>query len=111
MNLSKESIIGLLKTNDTAVARALIALHQRQTLDEQQTQSTRHENGRGFRPCHARMGSSMARFYSSKGYLTPKQVGYWRRPMKDGKTRIEIYSGQLLEVAREKTAGKLALGV
>jgi hypothetical protein len=106
MTLTKQSIIELLKTNDTAVARALVALHKRQTLDEQQSESTTHLNGRGFRPCHARKGSSMATFYQNRGFLTPKQVGYWRRPMKGGKARIEIYSGQLLEVARAKAAKK-----
>lgn len=97
-----EAIRELLRTNDKAVCRALVALNRRQTADEQATKDTRHQNGMGFRPAHARMGTSMAEFYARNGYLTTKQVAYWRKPMKDGKSRIEIYARQLLEVAQER---------
>ena len=50
------------------------------------------------------MGTSMASFYNRNGYLTPKQLAYWRVKDITGKTRIEIYAGQLLEVAQEKLA-------
>jgi hypothetical protein len=102
--MNKSQIIQLLKTNDKAVPRALVVLNERQTLDEQAAENTKYANGRGFRPCHARMGTSMATFYLRNNYLSIKQVAYWRAPMKDGKMRIEIYAGQLLEVAAEKAA-------
>ena len=70
MTHTVDSIRNLLATNDKAVARALLALNARQTADEQITQHTRHDNGRGFRPCHARMGTSMAKFYERNGYLS-----------------------------------------
>lgn len=101
---TKESIVHLLKTNDKAVARALVVLNQRQTADERAQQGTRHLNGRGFRPCHARMGTSMATFYTRNGYLSPKQIAYWRGCDKTGKMRIEIYAEQLLEEAVAKVA-------
>jgi hypothetical protein len=104
MMLTKEMIIDLLKNNDKAIARALVVLNNRQTEDEQRVQDTRHRNGRGFRPCHAHMGTSMAQFYNIKGYLTAKQIAYWRQPMKNDKMRIEIYAGQLLEEAQIKAA-------
>lgn len=104
--MNKQDIINLLATNDRAVARALIVLTARQTIDEQISENTKYHNGRGFRPCHARMGTSMAKFYERHGYLSPKQVAYWRKPQKDGKARIAIYAGQLLEVAQEKAAQK-----
>lgn len=107
---TKQSIVQLLKTNDKAVARALVALNERQTADEQAAENTRYHNGRGFRPCHARMGTSMAQFYLKRGYLSPKQVAYWRHVQKDGKMRIEIYAGQLLEVAQVKEAAKTNTG-
>jgi hypothetical protein len=100
--MTKAEIINLLRTNDKAIARALVVLNERQTADEQATENTKYANGRGFRPCHARMGTSMAQFYSRNGYLSPKQVAYWRKPMKDGKMRLEIYAGQLLEIAQAK---------
>lgn len=100
--LTKEYIVNLLKTNDRAVARALVVLNERQTTDEQSAESTRHLNAQGFRPCHARMGTSMAKFFIRNGYLTGKQVAYWRQPMKDGRMRIQIYAGQLLSIAQAK---------
>ena len=101
---TKSQIIELLKTDKRAVARALVVLNQRQTADEQATQGTRYNNGRGFRPCHARMGTSMATYFQKFGYLSDRQIDYWRVPMRDGKMRIEIYAGQLAEVAQLKAA-------
>ncbi len=101
---TKAHIIQLLSTNDRAVGRALVALTARQTADEQQAESTRHLNGRGFRPCHARMGTSMAQFFEKYNRLSEKQVAYWRVKMRGDKMRIEIYAGQLLEVAAERAA-------
>lgn len=100
--VTKEQIIQLLQNNDKAVIRALIVLNERQTEDEQVNEMTKFQNGRGFRPCHARMGTSMAKFYARNQYLTPKQLAYWRVLDKTGKMRIAIYAGQLLEVAVAK---------
>lgn len=106
MNLDKQSIVSLLKTNDKAVARALVVLNDRQTCQEQASQNTVVANGEGFRPCHARMGTSMAEFYKKRGFLSGKQINYWRKPQKDGKMRIEIYANQLLGVAKQKQMNK-----
>jgi len=100
--LTKDYIVELLRTSDKAVARALIVLNERQTVDEQVAEDTKYRNGRGFRPSHARMGTSMAKFYLRNKYLSEKQIKYWRAPMKDGNMRIGIYAGQLLEVAKIK---------
>ncbi len=111
--VSKAQIVELLKTDDRAVVRALLVLNERQTLDEQASEHTKYNNGRGFRPCHARMGTSMASFFMRTKFLSPKQIAYWRKPMRDGKMRIEIYAGQLAEVAKEKAAAmqrKLDMG-
>lgn len=107
MNLTSNDIIKLLETNDKAVGRALVVLNERQTADEQTSESTKHHNGRGFRPCHARMGTSMAKFFEARGYLTAKQVAYWRQQGKEG-MRIGIYHKQLLEAAQLKAAAKAA---
>lgn len=104
--ISKVEIVNLLKTNDRAVVRALVVLNERQTNDEQSSEHTKYQNGRGFRPCHARMGTSMAKFYQKFKRLSDKQIAYWRMPMRDGKMRIEIYAGQLLEVAQLKEREK-----
>ena len=104
MKLDKTSIVKLLETNDKAIARALVVLNERQTADEQATQDTRHRNGRGFRPCHAHMGTSMAQGYLRFGRLTEKQIAYWRKRDKSGNMRIGIYWKQLIEAAMEKAA-------
>jgi len=105
-SLTGSDIVELLKTNDKAVCRALVVLNQRQTTEEQYAQATRVHNMRGFRPCHARMGTSMAEQYTAKGYLSPKQVAYWRVPMKKGGMRIAIYWKQLLAEAHAKAANQ-----
>ena len=98
--VDKQYIIDLLRRSDKAIARALVVLTERQTNDEKDIQQTKYSNGKGFRPCHARMGTSMASFYQSRGFLSQKQINYWRHQMKDGKMRIEIYANQLLKIAQ-----------
>ena len=105
--VTKQSIIDLLRVNDRAVARALVVLNNRQTADEQASETTRHTNGRGFNAAHAKRGTGMARFYLRTGFLTPKQLAWWRAPeAKGGAMRIAIYAGQLLEEAMLKGAAK-----
>jgi len=106
--LTKDVIINLLKTDDRAIARALLVLTERQTYDEQAGEQTRHLNGRGYRPAHARMGTSMSKFFERFGYLSPKQIAYWRRLDKTGSMRIGIYWKQLAEAAEQKKAQKMA---
>jgi hypothetical protein len=96
-NWTKEKIVELLRNNDVAVGRALSRLTKNQTFDEQNSEATKHLNGIGFRPCHARLGTSMGKFFDRNGYLTEKQVAYWRKKEKTGKMRIEIYANQLLK--------------
>lgn len=109
MELTVNTIKDLLANNDRAIGRALIVLRNRQTEDEQAQEHTKYRNGRGFRPCHARLGTSMANFYEKFHRLSEKQVAYWRKPMADGNSRIEIYARQLLEEAHEKAIAKVQL--
>jgi len=106
--LTKEALVSLLLTNDKAVARALVHLKNRQNVDEQLDEATKYQNGRGFRPCHARMGTSMAKFYENRGFLSPKQVAYWRVRDATGTPRIGIYWAQLAEEAMKKKTAQLA---
>lgn len=99
---TKDQIVEMLATRDVAIGRALVALYNRQTIDEQSNQVTTKQNGAGFRPCDAFVGSSMAQFYQKNGYITQKQAAYWRKPMKNGQMKITIYANQLLVVASEK---------
>ena len=94
---TKENVVKLLETNDNAVGRALIRLNANQTADEQSDHVVKHRNNKGFRPCHARMGTSMAKWFETNSFLTPKQVSYWRTRDKKGNMRIGIYATQLLK--------------
>ena len=107
-NAIKEQILHLLATNDKAVARALVLLTARQTYDEREQETTRHSNMRGFRPCHARVGTNMAKFFQRNGYLTEKQIAYWRKPMKNAPMKIGIYWAQLAEEIEAKRLRQLA---
>lgn len=109
--LTKEKILQLLRDDKRAVARALVILHERQTHDEQAQEGTRYLNGRGFRPCHARMGSSMAKQFLRNGSLSDKQISYWRIPDKTGAMKIGIYWAQLLEEAERKASGAIPIAI
>lgn len=101
---TKAQIIELLNTSNKAVARALVVLNERQVRDEQTSEQTRYHNGIGFTPADARMGTSMANFYSKFNRLSDKQIAYWRKPNVKGVPRINKYAGQLVEIAQEKAA-------
>ena len=100
--LSKDYIVNLLATNNKAVGHALLVVNRNQTQDERNIEATRYHNGTGFRPCHAYMGTRMADFYAARGFLTPKQVAYWRKTDRAGNMRIAIYWRQLAEAAEVK---------
>lgn len=100
--MTKSEIVELLRTNDRAVIRALIVLNQRQTTDEQASENTKYRNNRGFRPCHARLGTSMAKYATKWGKLSEKQIAYWRVADKKGNMRIAIYWRQLAEEVEKK---------
>tara|TARA_R110000823_G_scaffold115491_1_gene238165 strand:+ start:350 stop:682 length:333 start_codon:yes stop_codon:yes gene_type:complete len=105
---NKDVILNVLSREDDvgmhAIGRALGHLFDRQTYDEQVSENTRHNNNRGFSPSDARMGTSMAKFYRGRGYLTPKQLSYWQRQQRTGKSRVGKYWSQLLEEAKIKQA-------
>jgi hypothetical protein len=102
--ISKEQILHLLATDDRAIVRALLVLTSRQTADEQASETTKYLNHKGFRPAHAKRGVSMAKFYMDQGYLSIKQINYWRKTDKNGNTRLGIYWRQLQEAAAQKAA-------
>ena len=67
---TKDRIAHLLRTNDRAVERALVAIYDRQTQDEKATDHTRHDNQVGFRSNHASTGSFYARWVLGGRRLT-----------------------------------------
>ena len=101
---TKQDILNLLNTKPLAIARALVVLNERQTRYEQSSEATRDNNGIGFTPADARMGTSMAGYFTRTGRLSDKQIAYWKKPNVKGVPRINKYAGQLLSIAAEKAA-------
>lgn len=104
--LTKEAFEALLMEDSArgmkAVGRALVALLRRQTIDERTQLETRYANKIGFNAADARAGTGNAEFFMHHGYLTSKQVAFWREADKHGNVRICKYISQLLEVAEQK---------
>lgn len=101
-SFTKDQILKLLRENDVAVARALVVLKNNQTDSEQSAEAVLVHNGKGFRPCHGRIGTNMAKFYEERGFLTDKQIAYWRKADRSGQMRIGMYTRQLIEAAEAK---------
>ena len=89
---TRTEIEALINGNDRAVERAMVAIWERQTADEQETQDTRHHNGRGFAAWSARSGTYFAEWVRSGRRLTGKHLVKARK--------IALYhSGQLTDFA------------
>lgn len=100
---NKTNILNMLNTNDKAVYRALVVLFERQTADEQNSESTNHLNGMGFNGTDARFGSSLAKqviaFEQGKSkYRYPLS----RTQLEEARKMVRKYAGQLAKVANEK---------
>lgn len=89
---TKDEIRKLLEDSDKAVARAILAIYGLQTADEQESEVTAHANGVGFNGVDAEFLSSLAKFYTTKGFLSPGQLKY-------GRKKIMKYTGQLVKIA------------
>jgi hypothetical protein len=76
---TRTEIEALINSNDRAVERAMVAIWERQTADEQATQGTRHHNGRGFAAWSARSGTYFAEWVRSGRRLTGKHLAKARK--------------------------------
>lgn len=76
---TREDIVSLLNTSDRAVERGVVAIWQRQTADEQSTDTTRHSNGIGFSGWSAHSGSYYAKWVESGRRLTGKHLDKARK--------------------------------
>lgn len=95
MSHTPESIKDLLLKNDRAVERAILAIYQRQTLDEQALGDTRHHNNIGFSGAHANLGTYFAKWLLKGNHLTGDHLAKARR--------ISLrYSKQLAEIANSR---------
>lgn len=84
------------------IGRALVALFERQTEAERQSDTTSNDNNVGFTSADARSGSLTAKSFLRNGTLQQWQVDRWMAPQKNGLPRICKYDRQLNEIAEEK---------
>ncbi len=91
---SKVYIYDLLSKSDYAVERAMLAIFNRQTMDEQNLGSTIVHNGMGFAAPDARLGSYYARWIISGKRLSGKHLDKAR-------SMSYKYVGQLQKVAQD----------
>ena len=90
----RSEIENLLTTNDRAVGRAMVALLDRQTADEQVAKATRHDNKRGFSAPNARRGTYFAEWVKAGRELTGHHL--------DKARQIALYhAGQLTDIANK----------
>jgi len=90
-----DEIRNLIDTNDTAVARAIVAIWKLQTPTEQGMGETVEHNGVGFNGVDANILSSFAEFYQARGFLSAKQTAL-------GRKKIRKYAGQLTAIANSE---------
>lgn len=92
---TKETILDKLDNSDEMVKRSLLRLYAEQTADEQAMGATTEHNGFGFNGVDSEFLSSVAKFLTEKGYLSPKQVAWTRK-------KIRKYAGQLTTLANSE---------
>ena len=94
--ITKDYIRQMVTTNDQWATRAIIALYQCQTDDEQMAEVTKHTNGVGFSGVDAGFLSSLAKQAQARP-LSEKQLAA-------AKKLLGKYAGQLLKIAEAKAA-------
>lgn len=92
---TKEKLWAVLEVNDDQLAKALVALYNRQTEDEKETKETTEQNGIGFNGVDSTFLSSVAESFKKYGKLTSAQTNALRKALKK-------YRGQLVEIANAK---------
>ena len=71
--ITKDFIKNQLATNPTWAVKALVKIYERQTIDEQNSQTTKENNGIGFNGLDANILSSFAEQVNKGRNLSVKQ--------------------------------------
>lgn len=82
--------------NDKWLLKALVSLYNSQTYEEKANKETKELNGVGFNATDSKILTSLAEQFIEKNWLSDKQIKICRR-------LIPKYSGQLVNIAKEKT--------
>jgi hypothetical protein len=102
--VTRNSLMSLLSNENKrphVIGRALVAIFNNQTRDEQSTNHTVVHNNIGFTGADAKSGSITAKYYLKHKNLLPWQVDQWMKDFK-GFPRITKYTKQLNLVAQTK---------
>lgn len=102
MTWTKERIHAVLDASDRAVERAVVALYNRQTADEQASHTTKEHNGVGFGYADADFCSDIAKKVQRGWSLNPRQIAVTRN-------KVKRYHRQLVEIANDNEARKATL--
>lgn len=95
---TENEIVELINKSDKAVTRAVIAIYERQTEDEQRVGDTRHHNNVGFNGSDAKFLSYCAE------YVKNKNCNLSGKFLEKARKRIVKYRRQLVEIANGKVA-------
>jgi hypothetical protein len=101
MIFSETYFRNMLATNQDWLERAVLAIDERQTFDERQSQETKHRNAQGWNSADARYGGYLARYIRNGNRLSGSHVEKARRI-------IRKYAGQLVRIARAKANRRAA---
>lgn len=92
---AKAMVAENMQISDKWLIRGLMAIYRRQTADEQNSESTKYDNGIGFGGCDSQILSSFAKVILNRRFLSTKQMAVCRRLMAK-------YSMQLVRIAKAK---------
>lgn len=90
---TKRELVSLMKVQlgrEDAALRALMAIYNNQTSEEQKTESLTVRNGVGFTGMDTKFLTSLAKQYLANGKLSVTQMKYLLK-------KIQKYAGQLVE--------------
>jgi hypothetical protein len=96
---NKQSILDLLESNDVAVTRAVVAIYNRQTASEQNSEETLEANGIGFNGSDARFLSYCAK------YAKDRKTNLSGEHLIKARHKIKKYWKQLVDIANQPMRG------
>ena len=105
--ITKDFIKNQLATNPTWAVKALVKIYERQTIDEQNSQSTKENNGVGFNGLDANILSSFAEQVNKGRNLSVKQmtIVYKKMPRYWKQVASLIPADKLAEIENKLVVG------
>jgi len=91
-SITKEHIEAKIATDQRWLERAILAIYERQTRDEQVSETSKYQNFRGFNGPDAHRMTYYACWLKSGRHLSGRHLD-------DARKRVKKYCGQLLRIA------------